>query len=359
MLSATLKEILQLAVHAPSGDNSQPWRFEVTGSVVNIYNLPEKDNPVLNYRQRGSYIAHGALVENLVLAAGKLGYAAEVVPFPTPANEAHTARILLKPADVQCSPLVDCILRRHTNRRPYRSFPLSTEQHNALMDCVRDLSSTGELSFALTQQADQKQTLAECASSIEEVILQSKLLHGLLFKDVVWSQAEESKRRSGMFIKTMELAPPQQLAFRMARHWKVMQTLNGVGLSRLIAQQDAKLYATGAGMGVLLVRDSADSREFLLAGRAMQRIWLTATELGLYVQPLAGLLFAAMTLEGGGSDHFSSKHADLIRANNRSIRETLKLGPDRQVAMMFRLGQAAPPSAVCSKKQPQVEYVQA
>ncbi|HEY5955656.1 MAG TPA: hypothetical protein VIV60_03840 [Polyangiaceae bacterium] len=358
MLRATIDDILQLAVHAPSGDNSQPWRFEVADNVVDIHNLPEKDNPVLNYRQRGSYIAHGSLVENIVLAAGKFGCTAEVLPFPAPANEAHTTRISLKQADVQCSPLVDCILRRHTNRRSYRTDPLSEEHLSLLMDSVRKLASSGAISFEFTQEAGQKQTLAECASSIERVILESALLHGLLFKDVVWSQAEETKRRSGMYIKTMELAPPQQLAFWLASHWTVIQALNGLGLSRFIARQDAKLYATGAGMGVLLVRGSADSRDFLLVGRAMQRIWLTATQLGLHLQPLAGLLFAAMTLEGGGNDKFSSRHADIIRVNDSAIRETLRLGPDHRVAMMFRLGQAAPPSAVCSKKPPQVEYRQ-
>ena len=359
MLRATIEEILQLAVYAPSGDNSQPWRFEVAESVIDIHNLPEKDNPVLNYRQRGSYIAHGALVENIVLAAGKFGCVADVSPFPTPANEAHTARVSLKKADVQCSPLVDFILHRHTNRRPYRSDCLSEEQFSLLLNCVRELSNSGEISFVFTQQADHKRTLADCASSIEQVILESELLHGLLFKDVVWSQAEESKRRSGMFIKTMELAPPQRFAFRLASQWAVMQAMNGLGLSRFIARQDAKLYATGAGMGVLLVQAGADSREFLLVGRAMQRIWLTATQLGLQLQPLAGLLFAAMTLEGGGEGQFSSRHADIIRASDSSIRETLMLGPDRRVAMMFRLGQAAPPSAVCSKKPPQVEFLRA
>lgn len=359
MLKATIEAILQLAVHAPSGDNSQPWRFEVTDSLVDIHNLPEKDNPVLNYRQRGSYIAHGALVENIVLAAGKFGCAAEVLPFPTPANEAHTARISLKQAEVQRSPLVDCILRRHTNRRPYRADSLSKEQLSSLIDSVRDLSISGEVTFAFTQEADSKRALAECASSIEQVILESEHLHGLLFKDVVWSQKEESKRRSGMFIKTMELAPPQRLAFRMASSWTVMQILNGLGLSRMIARQDARLYATGAGIGVLLVRESADSKDFLVAGRAMQRIWLTATQLGLHLQPLAALVFAAMTLENGGDDQFSSKHADIIRANDRAIRDTLELGPDQHVAMMFRLGQSAPPSAVCSRRPPQVEHLQA
>ena len=359
MSSATVEEILQLAVHAPSGDNSQPWRFEVRDSVIDIYNLPEKDNPILNYRQGGSYIAHGALVENILLAAGKFGCAAELFPFPTPANEAHTARISLKQADVQASPLVDFILRRHTNRRPYRSDALSNEQLSLLMACVRELSSAGEVSFTFTQEAAPKQTLGACASSIEQVILESELLHGLLFKDVVWSQAEESKRRSGMFIKTMELAQPQRLAFRLASHWKVIKAMNALGLSRLIARQDAKLYATGAGMGVLLVRESAGGRDFLLVGRALQRIWLTATQLGLHLQPLAGLLFAAMTLEGGGEAQFSSRHADIIRASDRAIRETLRLGPDRRVAMMFRLGQAAPPSAFCSKKPPHVEIPQA
>lgn len=359
MLRATIDEILQLGVHAPSGDNSQPWRFEVAGSAIDIYNLPEKDNPVLNYRQRGSYVAHGALIENILLAAGKFGCEAEVLPFPSPGNQAHTARISLRKADVQCSPLVDCILRRHTNRRPYRSEPLSAEQHSALMDSVRELSSSGNLSFALAQDVEQRKALGGCASSIEQVILESELLHGLLFKDVVWSQAEELERRSGMFIKTMELAPPQQLAFRMASNWKVMQKMNRLGLSRMIARQDAKLYATCAGMGVLLVGEHADAKEFLLVGRATQRIWLTATLLGLHLQPLAGLLFAAMTLENGGAAQFSPSHADIIRASSRTIRETLKLGPGQQVAMMFRLGQAAPPSAVCSKKPPQVEILQA
>ena len=339
--------------------NSQPWRFEVTNSVIDIHNLPEKDNPVLNYRQRGSYIAHGALVENIVLAAGKFGCAAEVFPFPTPENEAHTARISLKPADVPCSPLVDCILRRHTNRRAYLSDSLSKEELSSLADCVQGLSSAGEVSLVLTQEADPKRTLAECASSVEQVILESKLLHGLLFKDVVWSQAEESQRRSGMFIETMELAPPQRLAFRLASRWSVMQALNGLGLSRFIARQDAKLYATGAGMGALLVRENADSRDFLFAGRAMQRVWPTATQLGLFMQPLAGLLFAAMRLEGGGDDQFSARHADSIRASDRAIRDTLRLGPGSKVAMMFRLGHSAPPTAVCSKKSPQVEVLQA
>jgi nitroreductase len=355
MSRASINEILQLAVHAPSGDNSQPWRFEVRDSVIDIHNLPEKDNPVLNYRQGGSYIAHGALVENIVLAAGKFGYAAEILPFPTPGNDVHTARIVLTKADVRPSPLVDCIPHRHTNRRPYRSDALDKEQLGLLMDCVRELSSNGEVSFAFTQEAAPKQTLGACASSIEQVVLENELLHGLLFKDVVWSQAEESKLRSGMFITTMELAPPQRLAFRMASRWKVMKALNLLGLSRLIAKQDAKLYATGAGMGVLLVRENAGAKDFLLVGRALQRIWLTATQLGLHLQPLAALVFAAMTLEGGGEDKFSPKHADIIRANDRAIRETLKLGPDRRVAMMFRLGQAAPPSAFCSRKPPQVE----
>lgn len=355
----TIESILELGVHAPSGDNSQPWRFEVRDDVIDVHNLPAKDNPVLNYRQRGSYIAHGALIENIVLAAGKFGYKAEVCLFPTPENDAHTARISLKREDVQCSPLVDCIRRRHTNRRAYLPEALSKEELASLADSVQDFSSSGELTLSFTQEVSSKRALAECASSFEQVILESERLHSLLFKDVVWSQEEESRLRSGMFIKTMELAPPQQFAFRLASHWKVIRALNGVGLSRFIARQDAKLYASGAAMGVILVRRNADSREFVLAGRAMQRVWLTATRLGLSVQPLAALVFAAMTLEGGGDDQFSKSHADMIRANEQAIRETLRLEADTRIAMMFRLGHAAPPSAVCSRKPPQIEFLQA
>ena len=68
-----IKKILEISVNAPSGSNSQPWCFEVKNNKVNIIMLPEKDHPILNYHNRGTLIAIGALIENIIITASSLG----------------------------------------------------------------------------------------------------------------------------------------------------------------------------------------------------------------------------------------------------------------------------------------------
>jgi len=79
-----INKILEAAVRAPSGDNVQPWEFKVSEGYtrIDLYNLPEKDNSYYNYNQLASYIAHGAVIENIAIASGHLGYKAEINLFP-------------------------------------------------------------------------------------------------------------------------------------------------------------------------------------------------------------------------------------------------------------------------------------
>jgi hypothetical protein len=61
-----IKEILELAVNAPSGHNSQPWRFVIQDNTIQIFNIPDKDKTLFNWKQKGSLTAHGTLIENIV-----------------------------------------------------------------------------------------------------------------------------------------------------------------------------------------------------------------------------------------------------------------------------------------------------
>ena len=95
MLQYNIKKIIEVAVNAPSGSNSQPWRFKVREGVIEIIAEPEKDHPILNFRNRGTWIAHGALIENIVILASAFGYKAGVSIFPNKNEKNITARISL------------------------------------------------------------------------------------------------------------------------------------------------------------------------------------------------------------------------------------------------------------------------
>jgi len=62
-----ITEILNLAVEAPSGDNTQPWRFVVNKNIIFIHK-----RPIEGVHDWGNYnllITHGTLIENINIAA--------------------------------------------------------------------------------------------------------------------------------------------------------------------------------------------------------------------------------------------------------------------------------------------------
>src|SRR6476661_4257652 len=65
-----IEQILDLARWAPSGDNTQPWRFQLTGEDrVIIHGSDTRDWCLYDIDGRPSQLALGALLENIEIAA--------------------------------------------------------------------------------------------------------------------------------------------------------------------------------------------------------------------------------------------------------------------------------------------------
>jgi nitroreductase len=352
MILADIRKIIEAGCRAPSGDNSQPWRFEVKGEVVDIYNLSEKDNPILNYGQSGSYIAHGGLVENMIIAGKHFGYRAEIKLFPNAGKPDITARVVFTKTEPEAQKLFEAIYKRATNRKSYESTLLTAEEKESLVKIPMELGlgSWGEIQ--LIEDGSLKQKIGKASASIEKVILEDEKLHGYLFRDVRWSKKEELKEKSGLYIETMEFKPPQKIAFRLASWWPFMRIGILLGLPKLIVNDDSKLYATGAALGIIRMNGDAPV-DFINAGRIFERLWLTATGKGLYLQPVTALLFAARRLFGGDDESFNAEHAELIKREYENLKNVFGV-KDGVIAMHFRLGHAAPPSANSSRKDPDI-----
>src|SRR3989338_3310518 len=113
-----IQKIVEAGIQAPSGDNCQPWRFVVKGNTIELYNLPERDNSLYNWGQRASYVAHGALLENMSIAASQLGYTLSIDLFPEKSDTNFIARVTLIEVEAKNEPLYDAIFKRCNNRKP-------------------------------------------------------------------------------------------------------------------------------------------------------------------------------------------------------------------------------------------------
>ena len=76
-------------------------------------------------------------------------------------------------------------------------------------------------------------------------------------------------------------------------------------------------------MGIITAAEKRDE-DYIQIGRALQRIWLSATKLGLSFQPLTGVLFFMQALENGASDHFNDRHISEIKNKYQTVRKFLR-----------------------------------
>src|SRR5258706_15599602 len=65
-----IEQILELARWAPSGDNTQPWRFELTGDdTLVVHGFDTREHCVYAFEGHPSQISIGAMLETLRIAA--------------------------------------------------------------------------------------------------------------------------------------------------------------------------------------------------------------------------------------------------------------------------------------------------
>ena len=67
-------ELIEYALKAPSGHNTQPWRFRLTSKSIDIYPDFSRSLSVVDGNNRELYISLGTATENLCIAARHFGY---------------------------------------------------------------------------------------------------------------------------------------------------------------------------------------------------------------------------------------------------------------------------------------------
>jgi len=345
-----IEKILNAAIWAPSGDNSQPWRFRVTGNQIYIFNRPDLDIPFFNYRQRGSFVAHGGLIENLLIASSALGYAAVLTLFPEGDESDLVATVELEAAAPKPEPLYPFITKRATNRRPYLPRILTDAQKQEILKTAEEVGM-GEV--RLVEDDARKQALGGAFSANERVVLETPELRRIFFYHAVWTEIEERRRRTGLYVKTLELSPPQQIVFRLYRYPFFAKIFNAIGLSKFIARDNAKLYARASALGAVIV-PGISGKDFIFAGRLMQRIWLKATSMGLSVHPVTGVLFLMQRVLANAADGLAPYHITLLRSAYQEMQSIWGV-KNETIGMAFRIGYGGEPSARSSRLPPQIE----
>jgi nitroreductase len=344
----TLTRMLELARWAPSGDNTQPWRFEIVDEgLVLIHGFDTRDQVVYDFEGHASQIAHGALLETLRIAASGLGCATSWRLRPEssdrqPVFELHVSRAPGGAAD----PLFPYIERRVVQRRPMRTTPLTPEQRRALAAAagesheVRFFESFAERVTVARLLWDNAYIRLTCPEAFE------------VHREVIeWGARYSTDRIPEQAVGVDPLTA--RLMRWVMQSWGRVDFFNKYLMGTVAPRiQLDVLPALGCAAHLFVVarRPPSSMLDYVEAGIAMQRVWLTAHALGLHLQPeMTPVIFKWYAT---ASRSLSVKPGIDDRVRLLSGRLAALLGNDAAsgLVVMCRVGSSAPPASRSTRK---------
>ena len=328
--------LVKAGAQAPSGDNCQPWKFDMRENRIDLFLDPLKDESFFNVNQIASLISCGAVIENIKIAASALGLNTRIESFEPKKNDNQVAGIDLLPGGDQADPLSDQIWKRHTNRKFYDKKPLPQSVTDQLISSIEDFPET-DLQVITDRKKMKK--LAKMIFQVDRIRTEYRPLHDHLMSMIRFTDQEMIETRDGLPLKNLEAGIAGELFLKMTKPWAVMNMMNRIGVGRMVALHSYQGMVNSSGIGLLTVNGTSGI-DFLKGGQALQRLWLTLTSLGLQMQPMTAITLFYLRRFLNGKGDFSKKHTavlDRLEPEYKALFPKLNNDNPGQV-MLFRFG---------------------
>jgi hypothetical protein len=344
-----IEQILELARWAPSGDNTQPWRFEIAGPEhVVIHGFDTREHCVYDFAGHPSQLSIGALIETVVIAASGHGLTALVqrridMPETQPTFDVY----FRLDAKVRPDPLIESIRVRSVQRRPLSMRPLEPGQKTALEAALGPDYSVLWLEGLANRSRMARLIFAN--SKIRLTMPEAYRVH----RDIIQWDARFSEDR--IPDQALGLDPLTTRAMKWAMHsWDRVNFLNRFMAGTLAPRIQLDLIpgvACAAHFALVGQGEPRSIDDFVAAGRALQRFWLTATHLGLQLQPeYTPLVFASYVRAGIRFSKIPTLWDQAKRLTNR-LAELLGERNALHTIFMGRIGSGTAAKARSTRRQ--------
>ena len=303
-----INQLIHYATLAPSGHNTQPWKFSIEENIVRIYPDFDRTLPVVDADNHALFISLGCALENLVISAKEYGLTSKVDFFPEDENEECLRVTLTDENPPKETTLFESIPKRQSNRSMYE------EQTIPDADMDKLLQVSGYETVAVKPFDTESHDVEPVIELVKEAgILQFKDERFVkeLISWIRFNKKEAKTRRDGLTAKVM--------GFPNIPRWLGRIIMNIFVTADREAEKSEKQIRSSSHL-LLFICKKNDKRHWVDTGRAFQRVALMATSLGI-------------------------AHAHLnmpceVESVRKKLAAHLGLHPDEQPILLIRLGYA-------------------
>ena len=292
----TLCQILDLARWAPSGDNTQPWRFELAGDErLVIHGYDTREHCLYDIDGHPSQISIGALLETLCIAAS--GHGLSVTIERRLGDEARPTFDVRFNADpgIAPSPLLPYITTRTVQRRALSTRELTAEQKRALAASVG-----GNYAIVWCEGWRMRLAAARLLFASAKIRLTTPEAYAVHKGVIEWGARYSTDKIPDQAVGLDPLTT--RVTRWVMQDWCRVEFFNrylGGTLAPRLQLDVLPALACAAHFLIAARSVPAGIDDYVAAGRAVQRFWLTATQLGLQLQPeMTPLIFSLYARAG-------------------------------------------------------------
>ena len=258
-------QIASYASKAPSGHNTQPWKFHITDSTITV--LPNLDValPVVDRNNRELFISLGCAVENLCIAASYFGYTTHIIECSI---EVIILELTKNALTIEDS-LFHQIEKRQTNRNIYNGNKIS----DGILQQLQSIPKENGIQFYFTE------INTPFANTITQYIMKGNEIQmaDIAFKNELLSWMRFNKKQveathNGLSYLVFGNPPlPRILARPIVSLFLKPNAQNKSDRKKIDSSSHLVVCATQ--------RDTIE--EWINLGRTLQRFLLKVTEIGI------------------------------------------------------------------------------
>lgn len=265
-----LEFLLNYAILAPSGYNTQPWLFRIAHETVELYADRTRALPVNDPQDRELTMSCGAALFNLRLAIRHFGYTDAVKTFPNPDDPDLLAHVWLGNPREETEEehlLFATITRRHTNRLPFQNWEIP----ETLLSIMRT-SVTEEGAWLLTIEGkDLRNAVADLIAEGDRIQMANP--H---FRRELAAWIHSTRRLTGDGMPAYAQSVTQLLDYTT-----IPANVKGTyDIGRGQAAKDREL-AVGSPILAVLGTDEDTPASWFSAGQALERVLLLGQAVGV------------------------------------------------------------------------------
>lgn len=304
-----ISDLVKAACAAPSTGNDQPWKWLYNDSILYLFHDEYRSFSFGDFKKIASFITFGAAFENLYIHGLSLGVEARYNFLPCPSDERLVAAIHFKPARENTAsrfltPLDEAIFVRHTNR----NLTSRSELPKTLFDELSAFSdSVPGTRIRWFTDEDTMTAIGKIIGACDRNrLLNPKGHHDFVHHEMRWTADDAENTKDGIDIRTLGLSNSQLVALNILKNENVVRTIKevegGYALDML-----AKRMVKAASALCMITLPKYELKSFFEGGRAMERLWLAATNRNVAVHPLISPFYLFPRIVHGNGEGLDEK----------------------------------------------------